>query len=680
MKMWNLLPLEDKKVKENIEKYNMPYFTAALFAARGINPDEFECENFSDPFEIKDMDKAVKRINLALENKEKIYIYGDYDADGITSVSILYLYLKRKGADVEYFIPDRKIEGYGINCEAVKQFAKKDTNLLIAVDNGIACFDEVLFAKGLGIDTVIVDHHRQQGDTVPEAIAVVDPHRQDCQSVFKEYCAAGLAFKLLSALEPDESLEFFEEYLNLAAIGTIGDAVPLTGENRKIVKLGIKNLKNTPNMGLNRLVNTSKINNHEVNFKSILFGVVPKINAAGRISHGKKVVMLFTCENKDRVNTLNEQIIDYNDTRKYVQENILKQAVALINENPEILNNAIITIYGKNWNQGVIGIVAAKISEKYGKPCIVISTERNETRGSGRSIEGFSLYQAVYSCRDCLTKYGGHHMAVGFSIEPERIGEFIAKLNNYTKNLPPEVTLDKLKIDLSLNLDDLDDTILDQLDAMRPFGKAFFEPLILIKNAIIKSVYKLKEGKYIKLNIVQNGEEAQVICFFYSYYNFPFRPNDKIDLVVDLAKNEYNGQTVLSLILKDIRLSGVDYQDIFEDYKKINMLSSYNQDLKIEGNMLPKREDFALVYNFIKMRKKVLCDVLNMYYLLHDKISYFKLETIINVFLECNILLKTNDFRNQMMYINNSIKKADIFNSELYLKLEQSAKINTMEN
>lgn len=679
MKIWNVLPIDGEKVEENKKIYNMPYFTAALFAARGINPEEFECKKLSNPLKIKDMDKAVKRIKLALKKKEKICVYGDYDADGITSVSILYLYLKRKGANVDFFIPDRKIEGYGINTDAIKKFAKQGVGLIIAVDNGIACFDEVLFAKKLNIDVVIIDHHRQQGESVPEASAVVDPHRKDCESVFKQYCAAGLAFKLLTAMEPKEDLEFFEEYLNLAAIGTIGDAVPMVSENRKIVKLGIRNLQNTPNLGLKMLADTSKGCNQTLNFRNITFGMVPKINAAGRVSHGKKVAKFLTCEDEKEVRILNEEILDYNDLRKYIQDEILKQAMIVINQNPEILNNKIIIISGKNWNRGVIGIVASQICNKFGKPCIVISTERNEARGSGRSVEGFSLYQAICSCGESLTKYGGHHMAVGFSLEPEKIGEFIAKLDQYTSKLPQEITINKLDIDLCLGLEDLNNSVIGQLERLQPFGKTFSEPLIFLKNAVITDIIKLKNGQYVKFNIKQNNRQAEVVCFNYSYNSFPFRINNKIDLVVNISKNDYMGIASLSLVAEEIRLSGVNYENIFEQYKQFNLINVYNKEIKIDENILPTREDFALVYNFIRIHRCVPSNVLDIYHSLSGRVLYFKLEAIINILLKSDLIRPSNGFKNQVFCVTNSNKKTDIFKTELYLKLEKCAKLNSGE-
>lgn len=677
MKIWNVLPLDDKKVKENMEKYNLPYFSAALFAARQIDLDTFEYKELLDPFEIKDMDKAINRINLALKNKEKICIYGDYDADGVTSVSMLYLYLKRKGADITFFIPDRKIEGYGININVIKQFAKENIDLIIAVDNGIACFEEVIYAKEQGIDTVIIDHHREQGESVPNACAVVDPHRKDCKSIFKEYCAAGLVFKLLSAMEPDKDIEFFKEYLNLAAVGTIGDAVPMSGENRTIVKLGVKDLENTTNIGLNALINFNRNTFNSISMKNILFGIVPKINAAGRISHGRRVARLLTCEEPDKVQFLAEEINECNMCRKEIQEDILKQAMMLINENPELTKNTIITIYGKNWHQGVIGIVAAKISEKFNKPCIVISTQRDETRGSGRSIEGFSLYEAIDSCKECFTKYGGHHMAVGFSIEPEKIGDFVAKLNKYTKNLPQEAKINKLDIDLSLELKDLDVSIIKQLEALEPFGKTFNEPLVLIKNVTISDIFKLSDGKFVKINIKQGEIETQVICFNYSYFDFPFHVNDKIDIVANLTKNEFRGNIHLNIIANEIRHSNLNYEELFEEYKLFNLINdSLSNNLTIKDDMLPFREDFVLVYNFIKVRRYVPCDILHIYYLLSGKISFFKLQAVINILLECDLLEKTIDVHNPKLHITDFSKKVEIFESKLYKKLKESTKLS----
>ena len=402
---------------------------------------------FFDPFLMKDMDKAVARIQLAVENGEKIAVYGDYDCDGMTATYLVYTYLENIGADVFFYIPDRDGEGYGLNKGAIDRISQQGTTLIITVDNGISALDEVKYAAELGVDVVITDHH-QPLEALPKAVAVVDPHRVDCESPYKNLAGVGVAFKLLCALDGDDGWGMIEHYGDIVAIGTIGDVVNLDGENRLLVKEGLNILKTTENIGVSALLSAAGLDGKPVSSEMVAFGIVPRINAAGRLGKTSKALELLLCEEEERAAELAREMNELNQHRQALGNEIAAQVQQQLESDPQKRYQKVIVLQSDQWHHGIIGIVAAKVVERYGKPCFLISVEGDEARGSGRSVEGFSLAEALQKSCTHLTRFGGHSLAAGFSLYTDDIPLFLRDFYQYcAENFPQMPTLN-----LSLSL------------------------------------------------------------------------------------------------------------------------------------------------------------------------------------------------------------------------------------
>ena len=407
IKKWEVAPLNKERAAQIAERYSLPFFLSMLLEIRGFHQEEeirglLESGQLSDPFLMKDMDKAVDRIRQAIENFEKIAVYGDYDADGVTATSILYTYLDAVGADVIYYIPQREGEGYGMNLHAVEFLHGEGVGLIITVDNGIASVQEVERAKELGMDVVVTDHHRPQ-ERIPNACAVVDAYQADDHCPYKDLSGAGVALKLVMALEGDQK-GVLEEYADLASLGTVADVVPVLGENRAIVRTGLSILARGGRAGVDALMVQSGMGGKTATATSLAFTVIPRINATGRMGAPERAVRLLTCETEEEAQPLSAEICEDNDRRREVEAEIAKEAMEKIEKDDSLLYSRVIVVDGEGWHHGVIGIVASRITERFGKPCMVISTDGEMAKGSGRSVEGFSLFEAVCACGDLMER------------------------------------------------------------------------------------------------------------------------------------------------------------------------------------------------------------------------------------------------------------------------------------
>jgi len=488
MKVWSVAKLNKERALAISEMFSIPMVCAALLDVRGINtPDAVEAFlsdelNFDDPFDTKDMDKAVSRITSAIENGEKICIYGDYDADGVTSTTLLFQYLETAGANVSFYIPSRADEGYGLNIDAIKTLSEQGNQLLITVDNGVSAYDEIELANSLGMDVVVTDHHTVP-DRLPNAVAVVNPHRKDCSSAFKELSGVGVVFKLVMALEGEYAdIEMIaDEYSDIAAIGTVGDIVSLTGENRTIVKHGLKHINNSERVGLSALLKASNCSEKELTSTDLSFSVVPRINAGGRLGLSQKSVELLLTDDEEYALALASNLSEDNSMRQKIEQDILKEIDIIISKDPDILRLPIIIIEGENWHQGVIGIIAAKIKGNFGKACIIISKEGDTARASGRSIEGFALNDALFACSEYLTHFGGHKMAVGFSLDCNKIEDFKKAIFKYYDSLDT-LYLPTVNIDFKLNPALLSLELVESLSMLEPYGAGNPSPLFGLYN------------------------------------------------------------------------------------------------------------------------------------------------------------------------------------------------------
>ena len=559
-KKWQIYQTDENKVKGIQEKYKINKLLATILVNREIteksqiekflNPKR---NDFYNPYEMPDMEKAIERIIKAIENKEKIIIYGDYDVDGITSVTVLKSFLEERGIHVSEYIPNRLEEGYGLNKKAVEYIAKQGNQLMITVDCGISAIEEVEYANKLGIETIVTDHH-EPGEELPKAIAVVDTKRKDNKYPFRNLAGVGVVFKLIQAISQRLDLPEKEylKYLDIVCIGTISDIVPLVDENRVIVKLGLKLVEQTKNLGLKAILEASGYS--KIDSNTISFGVAPRINACGRMGHQEEALKLFLSKDGEEVQELTQKLNEYNRLRQETEKQIYNESIIQIEEK-DLADRNTIVVMGKGWHHGVIGIVSSRITELYFKPSILLCEEEDYGKGSGRSIPGFDLYEALTQCKDTIDKFGGHSMAVGINVKKEKFEEFKEKLEKIAKEKHTEEIVPILKIDALINLDEINKEMVESLKELEPFGEANKMPLFAFKNLKIDSIRALSEGKHLKLTLKDNNTIVSAIGFNLGHMVEEYRIGDKIDVVGVLEINSYNGVENLQINIKDIMKS-----------------------------------------------------------------------------------------------------------------------------
>lgn len=626
-------------------------FAALLVTSRGFNDidaiDSFfddEAMLSLDPLSIKDMDKAAERINRAIDDFELICVFGDYDADGVTATALLYSYLEARGANAIRYIPDRILEGYGLNAAAIRELAEKGVKLIVTVDNGVSAVEEAKLAKELGITLIVTDHHKV-GSELPDAYAVVDPHREDCPSTFKEMSGVGVAFKLVCALEGGADDMLLEEYGDLVALGTIGDVVTLTGENRIMVRNGLRIINEEPRAGIAALMELSGFGDKVFTASSAAFTVCPRINAAGRMGSAHKALDLLLCDDDETAADLAEEINSMNALRQKTENDIFMQATAMLDSDPELKNNKIIVVDGEGWHQGVIGIVAAKITERYGRPCVVISRDGENAKGSCRSVEGFSIYDAIESVSDCLDHFGGHTLAAGVGLKSSRIFEFRCRINEYAAKIEMPFALQKIDCKLlpsSISLD-----ILDSVSRLEPFGSGNPQPCFGLFGVRIEDVTGISEGKHIRMTVSRNGARTGVVCFGLPEKSFPFEKGDTVDLAVNLDRNFYNGETRVSVIVRGIRPSETDEEKVLSAIRLYEKFSRGEKLTSDEANkILPCRDLQVAVFKSIKSKPlkdschEVLCIRLN-----DDGENLAAITAAVDIMIEMGILCVDEDNR-----------------------------------
>lgn len=560
-KKWQICETDKEKVDELKSKYNISELLATILVNKNITTQKEINEflnptrnDFFDPFLMNDMDIAIKRIKKAIENQEKVIIYGDYDVDGITSITVLKSFLKDVGLDVDYYIPNRLEEGYGLNKNAIDEIAKKEYKLMITVDCGISAIEEVDYANSLGIEVIITDHH-EPGDEIPKALAVVDNKRKDNKYPFRELAGVGVAFKVSQALAQSMNIreEEYLKYLDIVCVGTISDIVPLVSENRVITKLGLKLVKQTRNMGLRAIINSSGYS--QINSTTISFGVAPRINACGRMGKAEQALKLLLSKDIYEVNKLTQELNSYNRERQEIEKEIFENVLTKIEQN-NLAKNRTIVVGGENWHHGVIGIVSSKITEKYFKPSILLSFEEDGTgKGSGRSIPGFDLHEALMKCENCLEKFGGHSMAVGLTIKKENLEQFYKKFEKIAEENKTENIVPIINVDAKIELDKIDKSVVEDLKQLEPFGEANKTPTFALKNIRIDSIRALSEGKHLKLTLRENNQIINAIGFNIGELAEAYKIGDKIDIAGVLEINTFNGIDNLQINIKDIMKS-----------------------------------------------------------------------------------------------------------------------------
>ncbi len=641
MKRWTVSDTDLQKVNRIKGATDLSPLLSYVMASRGYDSVEslvgfFNTEELSDPFLMLGMREAVDAINEAVENCELICVYGDYDCDGVTATAILSGYLQGMGADVVTYIPERE-EGYGINTSAIDKIADMGVSLIITVDNGITAVEESKYIAQKGIKLVITDHH-QPVDDLPEALAIVDPHRSGCPSPFKSLCGAGVALKLCIALDgsPDMVMEM---YSDLCALGTIADIMPLVGENRTIVKSGLSLLSNTENMGLAALLEDSGVDPKKTNASTLAFTVCPRINAAGRFGSPKTALQALMAEDEYEAVTLAHQLTELNEGRKKCEADIYSEVLAYIDRNPQLLNERVLIVSGHGWHHGVVGIVAGRLLERFDMPTVVLSVDDDGiARGSARSMPGFNIFKCFDYAKDVMIKYGGHECAGGLTLAEKDIDRFkqlafeYALLNN--KHMPKAVICaDKLLRGADLTVSNVMD-----LRRLEPCGQDNPEPIFALSGAQITAVIPLKNGEHTKLELMYDGVRLRALMFGTKTAELPYKQGDVLDIMATLSVNEYKGTRSVSLRIIDCRLHGVKQERYFaakDAYFAFKRGEKQERELLKKGN--PTRGELVEVYKYIASQKSPITEQMLYERLVSESMNAFKLSIIIDAFCDTGL-------------------------------------------
>lgn len=652
-------------------------------------------EKMHDPMALPDMEKAVKRIEKAKIEKERITIYGDYDVDGITSTSILYMFLKENGYTIDYYIPDRVSEGYGFNVGALEAIRNTGTTLLISVDTGISANEEVAFAKGIGLDIIITDHHECQ-EVLPEAHAVINPKRLDANYPFKELAGVGVAFKLIHALAIlFDNVSTIWKYIDIVAVGTVADIVPLVDENRIIVKNAFDTMPTTWNVGLDALLEVSKSKDKKINAGTIGFQIGPRLNVAGRLGDAKKGVELFTTLEPSIAMEIAKELDDENKKRQAIEQEIFNLAVEKIEADQNISKHNVIVVASEGWHKGVIGIVASRITERYYKPSLVISIAEDGTAtGSARSIEGFSMFDALCNSSRFLEKFGGHDMAAGLSLKKDQINDFRDHMNDYAKVVIDEEILQrKIKIDCELSEEQITVPMAEALETLEPYGVGNPTPVFSYQAKVYNTRGIGVDGKHLKMQLYTPDRLIDSIGFNMGYQEGVIAKDEAIMIAGNLQKNEWLGKITPQIVIRDIKSSKdeknksdyylslyksipeptIETLKLFTNSTENCYISSYSNNLK---HMIPTRDDAVAVYRYIKQLSGTKTNEVSMHVLKReanqDCMSEYKVLQILAIFKELGLLSYTyNDVSGMITFSIVEGVKTDLSKSKKYQALSK---------
>ena len=582
---------------------------AGILAARGItDPTEALTllageEELSDPMLLTDMDKACARILEAIDKEQTIVVYGDYDVDGVTATALLYQHLKGMGASVKCMLPSREGDGYGLSKNAIQSIHDKGCQLIVTVDNGISALEEAKFAASLGVDLIVTDHHLPH-DALPKAVAVVDPRRADDHSPFKGLCGAGVAFKLCAALDgcpPEEMLDYCGD---LAAVGTVADVMPLTGENRTLVKAGLKSLQQTDRPGISALLEEVGLGGKPITAENVSYAIAPRINAAGRMDNAVTALQLVLCEDEERAEELAHKLNEINVARQETEQEIVKAAQEQLDAEPAILEDRVILIWGRDWHPGVIGIVASRLVEKTGRPVIVVSVdEHGEGKGSGRSVQGFNLHECIASCEDILLRFGGHAMAAGLSVREENLPELRRRLNEWAARECAVLFTPPLECDLSIHLDRITVESVRRLEQLAPYGAENPTPVFVLEKAVIDGIFSVSEGKHCRLRLRQGNASIYAVWFGMPPEQLPYTMGDVVDAAVNLSVYESLRGAQLSGRILELHPAGfgnaaAEQTALVQALRRGTPLSAEQK-----ARIAPERSDIITVYRELQARR-----------------------------------------------------------------------------
>lgn len=671
-KKWEIAQINKEVSGRLAEECNIEPFLALMAYARGYR-DPFELDEFLsrdvpdlDPYALPDMDIAAKRVVDAIQNNEKILIYGDYDCDGVTSTALLYLFLKEMNANVSYHIPSRMEEGYGMNCESIKKIAEDGVRLIITVDNGITANNEIDFANSLGIDTVVTDHHLPKSE-LPNAVAVVDPHRSDCSMDFKDFAGVGIAFALTIAVSGASPETMLYKYSDLVTLGTVADVMPLKYENRSIVWHGLRKINYRASTGIKALLGAAGAKFGEITAGTLAFTAAPRINAAGRMGDATRAVEMLIADNFAKATEIAVELDDENAARQKVEQEISKAAFDIIVKN-KLYNDRVIVVAADGWHEGVLGIAAAKIAEIFSKPTILLSRSDSASpfKGSARTVGDFKIFDAIDSAGEYLVKFGGHDKAAGLTVNSEMLSDFRKKINKYayTKEFPVPV----INIDCRLNPAFVVPDLVNTLKPLEPYGTENVKPIFGLFGMRLKNIISIGNGKHIRLIAEKNNTTVAMVMFGMKKENFPFNEGEVLDFAVSLELKEYQGQEQLSVFVKDARPSGTNDDEVisqlllYESYINDNL---DNEDAKL---LCFERNELAVVYKTIKNGANSLTKLkFSLKELLEAKIY-----VMVDVMEELG-LISTEFVGDEKQIVLLESGKVDLDNSKILNKLKDKA-------
>jgi len=671
---WRVKETAQAEVDSLCSQLGVDTLLAKVLLARDVHTKQqatikyLDSTPLSDPFLMKDMDKAVQRIWQAIENDEKIVVYGDYDVDGVCATATLFSYLESVGANVFYKLPNRESEGYGLNSGVLKKFKDKGVGLVITVDNGISAINEVDYANSIGLDIVITDHHLPKAE-IPKALAVVDPLQADDTSPCKILAGVGVAFKLVCAMEGASCEEMLDYYADFVCVGTVADLMLLEGENRTIVKAGLEILNSEPRCGFESLMKISGILGKEVTSENIAYTIAPRINAAGRMSDATSALELLLCEDEEDADNLAQFLENENRKRQDTQNKMAEDITNELLDNQDMLKDRVIVVWGDEYHPGVVGIVASRLVEKYSKPAIVFTKDGDEYKGSGRSVPAFSLHNALENTKQWLIRFGGHELAAGLAVEKENLENFRRAINEFAlkdENMSKTADLD---IDCLVSLAEVNTKSVSQVDFLAPFGNGNPSPLFMAKNLQITAVFPVSDGKHVRIKMRQGNAVSQGIMFNVSPAEFAYKPGDYIDACFSLSIFQSENGNMVSMRIKEVRPVGIsdrmiDEYDIYRLFLNDFVLSADKKRI-----LCPNRNEVALIYRKI-LAEKVNCDDLRPLFTAFNSLSSGKIQIIIDVLQDLGLIeIVRTDIINYFAPVAVKEKK-DLMSSEILIALQ----------
>ena len=668
---WHSEQLNMEQVSSLQQSLGISSLLAKVLVSKGATSRQkaremfFDAVQLSDPYLMKDMDKAVKRILKAVDSGEKIVIYGDYDVDGVCATATLFTCLENMGANVFYKLPNREKDGYGLNAAILQSLKNKGVDLVVTVDNGIAAIPEIEFANSIGLDVIITDHHLPKGE-IPDALAVVDPLRKDDTSPCKTLCGAGVAFKLVCALEAADPMEMLDFYGDFVAVGTVADLMLLEGENRTIVKAGLQILNEGTRQGFNSLIEICGLSGKEITSESIAYAIAPRINAAGRMADPTVALELLLSEDEDDARMLAQQLETENQKRQDIQNKMAEDITQEILADGSFAKDRVIVVWGQNYHPGVVGIVASRLVETYAKPAIVLTRDGENYKGSGRSVASFNLHRALEQTKSWLVRYGGHELAAGLTIEEENLENFRRAINDIANDVTALAKTESLYVDCQAAAGEISVESVSQISALAPFGNGNPNPLFMICNVQITGIYPVSDGKHLRIKVKDGSSYLQGVMFNVSPKEFAYNIGDYIDLTANLSIYESSMGSMVSVKIKEVRPANLS-DDIIDSYDLYKLYKN-NPDISKEQKqrLCPTRQDVADIYRYLG-HGNIPSDDIRPLFVHFSSMESGRIQIAIDVMQELGLIETAEESGKNCFKLVKVTQKRDLFSS-VYIK------------